>query len=363
MKPSPRLSTRLKRSAIAFSVLVLSSCGGPKKSASMAPPPTAVEVATVRSGGVIEKLQALGTVEPAESVRIATEIDAVVHELPFQEGSRVRKGQPIALLNDTEPLADARRTEALRDQAKLTFKRMDELSGQKIAAAQDRDLADAALKVAEANLNVSRARLAKTKILAPFDGVIGQRLVSPGAFLRTGDVIATLSRLDPVKVVFAIPERYRAQMRQGSAVTVSAVASPGHAFTGHVSLIDPLLDSATRTSRLVALVPNPRFELSPGMSAEVSSVLSERPAALTVPDEAVFAEGDRNYVYVVKEDKSVTRRAIKLGTRQAGAVEVVDGLKSGESVVRAGHQKLFEGAHVAPAESLPAAHASTSSGL
>ena len=87
------------------------------------------------------------------------------------------------------------------------------------------------------------------------------------------------------------------------------------------------------------------------MSADVNAVLAERAQAVTVPDEAVFAEGDRNFVFVVQPDSTVVRRAIKLGARQPGRVEVSEGLKGGEKVVRAGHQKLFEGAKVVPVES------------
>ncbi|MEO6324154.1 MAG: efflux RND transporter periplasmic adaptor subunit [Thermoanaerobaculia bacterium] len=340
--------------AIAILMAVTGGCGGKKPAAAPAgPPPTAVEVVSVTSGTVTESLQALGTVEPAESVKVATEIDAVVKELPFTEGARVRKGQPIAILNDSEPAAEARRTEALRDQAKLMFKRMEDLSGQKIASTQDKDNAEATLKVTDANVNVARARLQKTRILAPFDGVLGQRLVSPGAFLRTGDVITTLSRIDPVKLAFSIPERHRPAMKNGAAVTVTAVAFPARKFTGKVSLIDPSLDPGTRTARVVALIPNPKGELSPGMSAEVTAVLTQRAAALSVPDDSLFAEGERNYVYVVKDDQTVTRREVTLGARQPGTVEVTSGLKAGESIVRAGHQKLFEGAKIQPIEPEP----------
>jgi membrane fusion protein (multidrug efflux system) len=87
------------------------------------------------------------------------------------------------------------------------------------------------------------------------------------------------------------------------------------------------------------------------MSADVTAVIAERPGAVTVPDVAVFAEGDRNYLYVVKSDSTVTRRAVELGSRQPGQVEIRKGLQGGEKVVRAGHQKLFEGAKISPVQS------------
>ena len=116
-------------------------------------------------------------------------------------------------------------------------------------------------------------------------------------------------------------------------------------------MVDPVLDPATRSARIVALLRNPGGKFRPGMSADISAVLSQRLDALTIPDEAVFAEGDQSFVYVVKADSTVTRSALTLGTRLADAVEVVKGLEPGMRVVRTGHQKLFEGAKVIPVPS------------
>lgn len=330
-------------------------CSRKKESAKgFAPPPVPVEVAEATRGDVRETLHALGTIEAAERVKVTAEIDAIARELPFEEGRLVRKGQVLAVLNDDELRAEAGRAAAIRDQARLTSQRFDQLSDQKIASPQDRDNARASLRVAEANVRLAQARLGKTRIVAPFSGVIGSRLVSPGVYLRAGDAIAELARIDNVKVAFAVPERYLADLRRGAGVTVTTVAFPDRKFTGSVNVVDPILDPTTRSARLTAVIPNPSGELRPGMSADVNAVLAERPQAVTVPDEAVFAEGDRNFVFVVQPDSSVVRRAVRLGARQPGRVEIVEGLQGGEKVVRAGHQKLFEGAKVAPVQSAAA---------
>ncbi len=349
--PQERTDTIRRRSLRYLAVPVLAgslaSCkpgGGP---AAYTPPPTNVEVAPVKKGAVRETFKALGSVEAAESVRIAAEIDALVKELPFEEGRRVEKGEALAVLNDVELKADVLRAEALRDQARLSYDRLKELSGKRIASPQERDNADAVLKVAEANLHVAEARLSKTRVVAPFSGLVGRRLVSPGAFLKAGDAVTVLARMDEVKLVFSVPERILSGVRRGAQVTVTTTAHAGESFLGRVTMVEPMLDAGTRTAHVVALVPNPKGLLSPGMSAEVTALLSERAEALTVPDEAVFAEGDRSYVYVVKADSTVTRRAIDLGARLTGSAEVMTGLAFGETVVRAGHQKLYEGAKVA----------------
>src|SRR5207249_3004537 len=113
-------------------------------------------------------------------------------------------------------------------------------------------------------------------------------------------------------------------------------------------VVEPVLEAGTRSARIVSQVANPGRKFRPGMSANISAVLDERPKALTIPSESVFGSGDQSFVFFVKPDSSVSRVALKLGTRMATAVEVVDGLKPGMTVVKAGHQKLFEGAKVMP---------------
>jgi len=174
----------------------------------------------------------------------------------------------------------------------------------------------------------------RVKVTAEIDAIARQLPFDEGRLVGKGQVLADL--------------------RRGAGVTVTTVAFPGKQFTGSVNVVDPILDPTTRSARLTAVIPNPSGELRPGMSADVNAVLAERPQAVTVPDEAVFAEGDRNFVFVVRPDSTVVRRAVKLGARQPGRVEIAEGLQGGEKVVRAGHQKLFEGAKVSAVESAAA---------
>ena len=113
-------------------------------------------------------------------------------------------------------------------------------------------------------------------------------------------------------------------------------------------MIEPVLDPTTRSARVVARVANPERKFRPGMSADISAVLSERANALIIPNEAVFASGNQSFVFIVKPDSTAARVALTLGTRLADVVEVVRGLEPGMQVVRAGHQKLFDGAKVMP---------------
>jgi membrane fusion protein (multidrug efflux system) len=160
-----------------------------------------------------------------------------------------------------------------------------------------------------------------------------------------------------VKIGFSAPERYLPHLRRRAAVTITTSAYPGEVFSGDIRVVDPILDATSHTVQLVARIRNRGGKLRPGMSADVTASLGERPQALTVPDEAVFSEGNQSFVYVMKPDSTVTRQVVVLGTRDSTRAEIGQGLKAGDRVVRAGYQKLFEGAKVMPVPAEAAAGA------
>jgi membrane fusion protein (multidrug efflux system) len=330
-------------------VLLSFGCGTKKASGGgFSMPPMPVEVSQVLVQTVEDKFDAVGTIEAIEAITVVSEIDAAVAALPFAEGSHLRKGNLIAQLDDSQLAAEVARADALRSQTQATYDRVKTVVEQNAAAPQDLDDAAAALKVAEANAAVAKARFAKTRIVAPFDGEIGARLASVGAFLRAGQPIAELVNIDAIRVSFSAPECYLSSLHQGAAVTVTTPAFPGHDATGEIIVIEPVVDEATRSARVVARVQNPERKFRPGMSANITVVLNERPNAVTIPNEAVFGSGDQMFVFMVKPDSTVARVPLTLGTRFADIVEVVKGLEPGMTVVRAGHQKLFDGGKVLP---------------
>jgi len=311
-------------------------------------PPMPVEISPARVQKVTDRFEAVGTIEADEAITVVSEIDATVQDLPFQEGTRIDEGAIIAQLDDSQLAAEVARAEALHDQSHVRHDRVKAVVDQKAGAPQDLDDAAAGLKVADANLTLAKARLAKARVLAPFDGIIGARRVSVGTFLRAGQPITELANLDHIRVIFSAPERFLSQLSRGATVTVSTTAYPDYSLEGHILAIDPVLDPATRSARVVARMSNPGRKFRPGMSANIAAVLSERDSALTIPNQAVFANGNQSFVYVVSADSTVQLVPLKLGTRMADIVEVVQGLAPGMIVVQAGHQKLGPGAKVLP---------------
>ncbi len=312
------------------------------------PPAMPVETATATVGSIADRFEAVGTVEGVNAVTVVSEIDGTVKALPFREGELIAEGSPIATLDDAQLKAEADRAAALRDQSRSTYQRVKTIVDQNAGSAEDLDNASSDLKVAEANVAVAKARLAKAHIVAPFTGLVGARRVSLGTFLRAGSPITDLADTRTLKVTFAAPERLLSKLRQGSEVDISTPAFPGSVLHGRVDVVEPMVDPATRSARLTAKVPNTGGKFRPGMSATVSAVLSERARAILIPSEAVFAEGDQSFVYAIKPDTTVARTAVTLGTRTASEVEVLGGLTAGTMVVKTGQQKLFDTAKIIP---------------
>jgi len=307
-----------------------------------------VETATVEAAGMADEFTVVGSLDAEQEIAVVAEIAARVEALPFAEGTALAAGDPIARLDDTQLAAEVQRAEALVQQRRATYQRVRTVVDQQAGAPQDLDDAAADLAVAEADLAVARARLEKAHITAPFGGIAGARLVSVGAYLRPGDAITELAQIDRLRVMFSAPEIYLGRITRGSEVSVRTSAFPGLVVTGMVDVISPVLDRASRSASIVALVDNPDRRLRPGMSAEVTVVLAQRPGALTVPAEAVFFQGQQAFVYRIDEEQAVEMAPVSLGSRGARVVEVTGGLEAGQQVVRAGHQKLFPGAKVMP---------------
>jgi membrane fusion protein, multidrug efflux system len=339
----------LMAGAIAF----LAGCQA-KQAGGFQMPPTPVEAAVVDQSTVTDRFEAVGSIEANEEITVVSEIDALVTALPFREGSAVAKGDLIAQLDDSKLAADVRRAEATVEQKKASFDRIKSVVDQKAGAPQDLDDAAADLKRAEADLAYAQANLAKTHIVAPFSGVIGSRRVSPGAFLRAGSAITDLTQFELIKVRFSAPERFYPSLTRGSMVEVSTTAFPDYKLQGTIDVVEPMIDPATRSVNIIAKVQNPEGKFRPGMSANVTAVLNQRERALLIPDEAIFAEGNQSLVYLIKADSTVTRTPITIGTRMRDVVEVLSGLKPGDHIVKAGHQKLYEGARVMAVSTQPA---------
>jgi membrane fusion protein (multidrug efflux system) len=301
-----------------------------------------VEAAPVTAVPAVRELNAVGTLQSNESVVIATEIAGRVAEIGFAEGERVKAGKILLRLDQSVLAAERDRAKASLGLSEANIRRAEILLKDQAIAERERDEAYAQWRLDEATLRLTEAQLAKTTIRAPFEGLIGLRKVSLGGYLKAGDPIVTLDDIDPIKVDFRVPELHADQLRVGQTVSLTLDAAPGRTFTGKVYAIDPQVDANGRSVLLRARVANEKGVLRPGMFARIALELEKRAEALMIPEEALIAQGSKQMVYKVVDGK-VEAAPVKIGLRSKGLVEVVEGLRQGDTVITAGQIKVRPG--------------------
>jgi membrane fusion protein, multidrug efflux system len=306
-----------------------------------------VSTYVVTPGPFAEKLNATGTLRADEAVELQAETTGKIVSINFTEGARVRAGALLVKLNDADLRATLSRAQYRKQLAVLREKRIAQLLKQGVARQEEYDTALAELNVQDADMEVTRAQIAKTEIRAPFDGIVGLRYVSDGAFITAATRVATLQRLDRLKIDFSLPEKYAGRIKPRSPVTFS-VAGGERRFKGEVYAQDPRIDAATRTVVVRAWCDNPDARLLPGASASVELVLSELGDAILVPSEAVIPGLNELNVYVVGKDHKAERRAVEAGTRLESTVHILSGLRKGDVVITSGLQQLRPGQLVEP---------------
>jgi len=311
------------------------------------PPGLPVEVAVAREDTVVDAIQSNGQVEALQSTDLQPEVEGRIVEILMREGAEVSAGQPLFRIDEQELKAQVDRAEAERDLSDQALARTRQLLSENAASTSDLEQAEATARSNRASLELLKLRLARTTVRAPFAGVVGQRFVSLGDYVTTSTRLVTIETVDPQHVTFAVPERYAAVVRRGQRVTFRIAAQPGEEYAGTVEFVSPRVQLPARTLLVKALVPNGRRQLQSGMFVETRLATAVRPRAVVVPEEAILTLQGNTFVWVVKDAKA-TRRAVTLGVRAPGQVEIPTGVEPGEQVVVGGLELLQEGAPVSP---------------
>jgi membrane fusion protein (multidrug efflux system) len=314
----------------------------PAKAASQGVP---VKAGTVRTGTISDEVSAVGSLLANESVMIRPERDGRVTTIHFTEGQLVRKGEKLISLDTAEIEAQFTAVTSELTLNRSRMKRAEELHEKKFISAQALDDAREALNQSAARQAEIQARLDKSTVIAPFEGVAGLRQVSPGAYVKAGQDVARLEGIGTLKLDFRLPELYLGRIRPKQETVVKVDAFGAETFRGEIYAIEPAVDEQTRTVLLRARVPNPGVRLKPGMFARVSLVLDTRENALIVPEEALVPQGADRFVFRLAGGKAVLTK-VELGVRRPGEVEVTRGLTAGDTIVIDGQLRLRDGAAV-----------------
>jgi membrane fusion protein, multidrug efflux system len=341
-------------------LVFLSACSKDKSAQGPGPgaggmPPTMVDVYQVQSRESSNSLKAVGNLRAIESVVIRPEVAGKLVRINATEGQAVAAGTVLFAFDDAITRADYNEALANLRASERNRPRIIELATKQLISRAD---ADSALNVYEVNVakvTSAKARLDKSIIRAPFDGVIGLRQVSVGEFANAGQALVELVRLNPLQVEFQVSELHISRLLTGQTVSVTTDAFPGETFVGTITAISPSVQVSGRSAVVRARLDNNEKKLVPGQFAQVQVELSKAEPVLMIPEQAVWPSGDQKMAFVVKDGKAELV-PITLGAREPGWVTVVTGLKAGQQVITAGQSKLFPGASVVvakPAASSP----------
>jgi membrane fusion protein, multidrug efflux system len=303
-----------------------------------AAPGAPVEVAVVDSVPFSRSLNAIGSLLSDESTIVSAEVAGRVAEIRFSEGQPVKKGAVLVVLDDAVAQAELSQARANLALAQSRFDRSSRLKNAGFVSDEAREDASNALKIQQASVELAQAKLDKSRVIAPFDGVIGLRSVSVGEFVTPGQHIAPLESVSTLKVDFRLPERNVADVKVGQTLELKVDAMPDSVFEGVVYAISPLIEAGGRSVLVRALVDNAAGRLRPGMFARVQLITSES-MALVVPESALSPSGQSQFVYRVVEG-AAERVLVQLGERRSGLVEIKGGLQAGDLVVFSGLQRM-----------------------
>jgi membrane fusion protein (multidrug efflux system) len=289
-------------------------------------------------------VEAIGTANANEAVILTAQNTDIVQTIAFEDGDLVKKGQLLLSLNNREELARVNELEINISEAKRQLVRITNLAKESVASEQLLDEQQARVKALTAQLEVANSQLAEMEVKAPFSGLLGVRRVSVGALVSPGDVITTLDDLHKVKVDFGIAESHLPTVALGQSVSAKSIAYQDKIFNGVISNIDSRVDPISRSVRVRAIIENPNLELRPGMLLQI--VLQKKMLnTLVVPEQALLPIQDKQFVYVVKDNKAV-QTEVKVGLRKPGIAQIISGINEGDFVVTEGTLRIRNGSAV-----------------
>lgn len=385
--------------AAALAAVLSAACGGEGTSA-QAPPepaPVAVRSAPVQSQSIDRFLRVTGSLSADERADVAAETGGRVTGTPVERGTRVAAGAVLIRLSATEADASLREAEAnaaqfearlglapgqafdaarvpdvltaraALDWAEADFNRIKALLDQKVvsqaefdqkltqvnSARQQYQLAQnvaqqsfRALQGARARVDLARKATADTVVRAPFAGIVAERLVGTGDYVSRGTKVATVVRIDPIRVELTVPEQFLSQISSGQQVRLTVDAYQNEVFTAKVRFVSPALKSDQRALTVEAVAPNTDGRLKPGLFATALLQQPSPVAALLVPSSAVETVAGTSRVYVIAAGNKVEERIVTLGEKVGDRTELVTGVKAGEQVAANPRGKLADGVRV-----------------
>jgi membrane fusion protein (multidrug efflux system) len=300
-----------------------------------------VEALVVQPQLLENRVYATGSLLANEEVELRSEISGRVTGIFFSEGSRVKKGSVLLTINDQELQAQLKRKQYEQALAADEERRQRALLDIKGISREEYDKSLNKLKMIEADRELLESQIAKTRIVAPFDGVIGLRYVSEGGYVTPSVLISTMQDTDPMKIEFSVPEKNARQIKNGTQILVRIGDSP-ETSKGVVYAVESMIDPGTRTIKARATIPNPDGVLIPGSFGKVEVTLDRVPDAIVIPSGALIPRINDEIVYVCRKGKAQSI-SVTSGIRTESGTQITQGLVPGDTLIVSGILQLTDG--------------------
>lgn len=295
----------------------------------------------IRTKHLTDGISGVANLLPDEEVDLSFETSGKIVAINFQEGTAVRKGDLLAKVNDKPLQAQLARYEAQLKLAEDRVYRQNALLEKDAVSQEAFEQAQTELATLIADINIVKSNIELTELRAPFDGIIGLRNVSEGAYASPSVVVATLTKISPLKIDFFVPERYAKQVKPGTRFNFT-VDGYQEIFQGSVYATESKVDAATRTFAVRGRYPNTLARLMPGRFASVNIRLHDIPNAIAIPTEAIVPEMGIDKVYLYRNGRA---RAVEVttGLRTDAELQILKGLSVGDTLITSGTLQLREG--------------------
>lgn len=280
-----------------------------------------------------------GSVLANESLELKSEVSGKVKAINFKEGTIVSKGELLVQINDEEIRALIEKQRYMQKLHRDHEFRQRQLLRKEAISQEEYENSLSLLNTTISDIKLLEVQLQKTRITAPFDGIIGLRYVSMGAYISPSTVITTMYNNSPAKIEFAVPSRYSTQISAGKKIRFTIENDAAMVFVGEVYALEPRIDESTRTLKLRALASNSKGLLLPGQFVKVDLILESKANALLVPTQAIIPEQSGQKVFIAHNGKAKAVK-VEIGTRTNLSIEVISGLNPGDTVLTTGILQL-----------------------
>ena len=312
-----------------------------RQQAGRGPTAMTVDAIVIRPTSLEDKIVTTGTLLSNEEVQLRPEISGRVTQMAIQEGSPVRKGQLLLKIDDRELQAQLKRKileEKLASDEEQRRRALLDING---ISREDYERSANTLNMLKAERELIEVQIAKTSIVAPFDGVVGLRTISEGGYVTSDKIVASIRDIDPMKVEFSVPEKYASRLKQGARVSVQ-VGEPPSVRSGEIYAIDREISQDTRTIRVRATIPNHEKDLIAGSFARIIIIVQRIENAIVIPSQAIIPELEGEKVFISRDGKAVPTR-VQTGLRLEKTTQIVSGLAPNDTLVVTGLLQIGQG--------------------